>query len=163
MLHILLDGDIGTKKPRHEQRIFGFDKDYAYTSKYLKDPIGDTEMRKEVEQPKKKLGTCLALAIISDGAIFSGNKMKNTDKAQVKKFATVFAKRVVKSAEPRECYTCECTGHNTGIAYIMCTKCESQNASEEDYADEDEFETKDVDFMWSGEDTTDNIDDSNEN
>lgn len=149
-----MDGDIATKKPRHEQKIFGFDKDFAYTSKYLKDPTGDNKLRKEIEQPKEKLGTCLALAIISEGTVFAGNKMKHSDKGQVKKFASVFAKRVVKSAEPRECYTCECTGHNTGIAYVMCTKCESQSAPEE-YTDDDEIGFKDVDFMWSEENASD--------
>lgn len=148
VLHILMEGDIITKKPRHEQRLFGFDKDHAFTSKYLKDPSGEKELRNEVTQPKQKLGSCLALAMISDGAVFSANKMKSPDKAQLKKFAAVFAKRVVKSAEPRECQTCECTGHNTGIAFITCTKCEPQ-FSPDDYADEDDMGEKNVDFTWN--------------
>lgn len=150
-LHILLDGSIETKKPRNEHKLFGFDRDMAYTNKYLKDGQGEKDLRAEVQLPKQQLGTCLALAMISDGSVFTANKLKPGTKTSVKKFTAVFAKRVVKTAVPSKCQTCECTGHNTGIAMFSCTKCEFP-ISASDYNLEEDYEMKtkydDLDFSW---------------
>lgn len=37
---------------------------------------------------------------------------------------------------------CECTGHNTGIAYVTCVKCDTKNSPLADYdlAEDDEGE-----------------------
>lgn len=146
-----MEGDIETKRARNEQRLFGFDKDFAFTNKYVKDPHGEKELRNEITLPKQKLGTCLALAMISDGSVFTANKLRPSARAQAKKFAAAFAKRVVKSAEPSECQSCECTGHNTGISYITCTKCDYP-IDPKDYADEDfAMKNDEIDFSWSEE------------
>lgn len=153
-LHILMDDEIEMKKPRNEHKLFGFDRDLAYTNKYLKDSTGEKELRTEVLLPKQKLGTCLALAMISDGSVFTANKLKPGTKTSIKKFTAVFAKRVVKTAVPNPCQTCECTGHNTGIAYISCTKCEFP-ISASDYNLEEDYDMRtkydDIDFSWGDE------------
>lgn len=41
----------------------------------------------------------------------------------VKKFATVFGKRVAATSMPSKCKTCECTADDTGISYMECFHC----------------------------------------
>lgn len=139
-----MEGDFDMKKPRFESKLFGFDRSTAFTSKYLKDSNGEKALFDDIQKPKQKLGFCLALATESNGSIFAGNKLRPGAKVSPKKFTAVFAKRVVHSAVPNPCQMCECTGHNTGIAYITCTTCDNLNTStEEDYGD-----MKQLDFDW---------------
>ena len=124
-LHILMDQDFDLTKKRDERAIFGFDREHAYTKKYLKDLKGDVILRQSMRMPKDKLGLCTALAIESNGAVFAAKKLRPGEKSPYKKFALVFAKRVAKSAIPNRCQMCECSGHNNGIAYMSCTSCSS--------------------------------------
>lgn len=54
-------------------------------------------------------------------------------KNAVKKFATVFAKRVARSARPSSCQTCECTADNDGMSYMECFPCEYPSPAFIDY------------------------------
>jgi hypothetical protein len=54
-------------------------------------------------------------------------------KNAVKKFATVFAKRVAHSARPSSCQTCECTADNNGMSYMECFPCEYPTPAFIDY------------------------------
>lgn len=103
------------------------DKDKAYTKYDLKEFKGSTEMRKQVRLPKKKLNYCSPLAIGTSGSVFTGNKLRPDMKNPIKKFSTIFAKRVAASALPKPCQHCECTGHNSGVAYMLCTACEQSS------------------------------------
>lgn len=144
-----MNGNFETKKPRNENKIFGFDNGHAYTNNYLKDSTGSKDLRAEIIMPKNMLGFCMVWALETNGTIFTANKMKQHQRIQpIKKFAPVFAKRVAKSAVPSPCQSCECTGENNGIAYVTCTSCDFPNAFEEedintifnedDYGDDDE-------------------------
>ena len=57
------------------------------------------------------------------GTVFTARKLESVKKNAVKKFATVFAKRVAKSARPSPCQTCECTADNNGMSYMECFPC----------------------------------------
>lgn len=100
------------------------DKEKAYTKYDLKEYKGSVELRKQVRLPKKKLNYCSPLAIGTGGSVFTGNKLRPAAKNPTKKFSTIFAKRVAATAQPSACQHCECTGHNSGVAYMLCTSCE---------------------------------------
>lgn len=57
------------------------------------------------------------------GTIFNVRNLEMDKKGSVKKFATVFAKRVASSAKPKHCVECECTAFNTGVSYMECYPC----------------------------------------
>lgn len=150
-LHILIDQDFDLEKKRIERGFFGFDRDLVYTKKY---PDGDKELRRHLHLPKDKLGMCTALAIETKGSVFSANKLKPGQKNPTKKVAGSFAARVAKTAAPRSCQTCECTGHNTGIAYMICTRCMSFDASN---MDNDDSSMLSEDENWGAADYYDEL------
>lgn len=126
-----MNDDFETKKPRNKNKIFGFDNGHAYTHNYLKDSIGDKELRMEIILPKNTLGFCMVWALETNGTIFTANKLALNARTPIKKFAAVFAKRVAHSSIPSPCQMCECTGENNGIAYVTCSSCDFQSAFEE--------------------------------
>lgn len=99
----------------------------------MKEFKGSTEYRKQVRLPKKRLNFCSPLAIATSGSVFTGNKLRTDMKNPIKKFSTIFAKRVAATALPKDCQTCECTGHNSGVAYMLCIACERDGVDDEDY------------------------------
>lgn len=143
-----MNGNFEAMKPRNENKIFGFDNTHAYTNNYLKDGIGNKELRAEIILPKNTLGFCMVWAIRTNGTIFTANKLKSNSRTPIKKFSAVFAKRVANSAIPSPCQSCECTGENNGIAYVTCNSCEFPNAFEEEdintiFDDEDDLLNED--------------------
>jgi hypothetical protein len=66
----------------------------------------------------------VALFFYLSGTVFTARKLESEKKNAVKKFATVFAKRVAQSARPSSCQTCECTADNNGMSYMECFPCE---------------------------------------
>lgn len=150
-LHILMNENFETKKPRNENKIFGFDSTHAYTNGYLKDAAGNKELRAEIIMPKSTLGYCMVWALETNGTIFNANKLKTNSRTPIKKYAAVFAKRIAHSAQPSPCQTCECTGENNGIAYVTCTRCDFTN----------EFEEVDVDKLFEMDDMSNEDDDEN--
>lgn len=127
-----MDHDFDLEKKRIERGFFGFDREFVYTKKYLD---GDKELRRHLHLPKNTMGMCAALAIETKGSVFSANKLKPGQKNPTKKIAGSFAARVAKTAVPRSCQTCECSGHNTGIAYMTCGRCvtfDMNNAESDD-------------------------------
>ncbi|XP_058818906.1 uncharacterized protein LOC131681859 [Topomyia yanbarensis] len=122
-LHILADHDIEFDKSRVSQMFFGMDREKAYTKKDIKELVGDPHLRKQVRLPKATLGSCAALALETDGSVFSGRKLRPERRNLTKKFITVFTKRVASTAASSTCQTCECTGHNTGVSYMLCLPC----------------------------------------
>ncbi|XP_055713060.1 uncharacterized protein LOC129807664 isoform X2 [Phlebotomus papatasi] len=151
-LHILMDQEIVFDKGRAGRMFFGMDRDFAFTKKDLHELKGDTELRKQVRLPKATLGLCTPLAIESSGSVFSARKLRPERKSPVKKFSTVFAKRVAKTATPADCQTCECTGHNSGIAYVVCYPCSYPNPTSWDYGFSEESTGTDLDWNFDDED-----------
>lgn len=158
-LHILMDRDFSVDKKRIERKLFGIDRDYAYTKEYLQNLHGDDELRRLVRVPKSVLGVCVPLALESNGTIFLANKLRPGGRHPIKKVATVFAKRVAATAQPSRCQLCECSGHNSGTAYMACTHCHFPNPSSLDYGfDVDEMMSimqTDTDFSWEWTDVDD--------
>lgn len=127
-LHIFMHQNFEVDKKQHVNRIlYGIDHQYAFTKRYLKETDGNPTLRKELKLPKKSLDLCMPLAFNSKGSIFSANKLlpaaNGTRPAEVRKFMTVFAKRVAATAAPASCLSCECSGDNSGNAYTSCTVC----------------------------------------
>lgn len=60
---------------------------------------------------------------LNKGTIFTAKKLEGGNKSMIRKFATVFGKRVAASSVPRKCKTCECTSDDTGISYMECFHC----------------------------------------
>lgn len=140
-----MNGNFETKKPRNENKIFGFDNGHAYTNSYLKDATGSKELRAEIILPKNTLGFCISWALETNGTVFNANKLKQNSRTPIKKFSAVFAKRVAKSAIPSPCQSCECTGENNGIAYMTCSRCDFPN----------EFDEEDINTMFNEDDLLD--------
>lgn len=156
-LHILADHDIEFDKSRVSRMFFGMDSYKAYTKKDLKDLIGDTDLRKQIRLPKATLGSCAALALETDGSVFGGRKLRPERRNPTKKFITVFTKRVASTALSTSCQTCECTGHNTGVSYMLCLPCTYPSAFSLDHErmSEDELLSvlqPDHDWDWEEDD-----------
>ncbi|XP_062546026.1 uncharacterized protein LOC134212310 [Armigeres subalbatus] len=156
-LHILADQDIEFDKSRVSRMFFGMDSNKAYTKKDIKDLIGDTDLRKQIRLPKATLGSCAALALETDGSVFSGRKLRPERRNPTKKFISVFAKRVASTAVPTPCQTCECTGHNTGVSYMLCLPCTYPSAFslDQERMSEDELLSvlqPDHDWDWEEDD-----------
>lgn len=148
-----MDQDFSPSNKRIERNLFGYDRSTAYTQKFLKDQKPEPELLKQIKLPKDALGECMPLAIQSHGSIFTAKKLKPLSKSGItKKFSMVFGKRVAKTAVPSSCQTCECSGHDTGMAYMSCTSCNNPNPIElEGEFDEDEylpFMQDGLDFDW---------------
>lgn len=117
-LHILADTEFEFEKTRKLRHFFGMDRELVYSKRF---PEGDAETRKQLHISKSNLGICTPLALETDGSVFSARKLMPERKYPIKRVATIFAKRVAKSALPNDSQTCECSGHNTGVAYMACS------------------------------------------
>lgn len=122
-LHILMDGDFNFKKQRLNKIFYGLDATKSYTRKDAKALTGDVDLRRQVKLPKSALGYCTPLSLETNGTIFSANKLNFDKPSSIKKFASVFAKRVALTANPSPCQHCECTADNDGITYMECMPC----------------------------------------
>ncbi|XP_017471465.1 PREDICTED: uncharacterized protein LOC108362829 [Rhagoletis zephyria] len=118
-LHILTNTEFTFDKQRKMRNFFGFDKHFVYSHRF---PEGESETRHILQISRSGLGICTPLALETGGSIFSRKKIMTERKNSFKRFATIFAKRVVQSAMPIGNQTCECTGHKTGVAYMLCTQ-----------------------------------------
>ncbi|XP_066998183.2 uncharacterized protein Apoltp [Anabrus simplex] len=123
-LHILMNDDFKFDKPRIQKIFYGMDGETAYTKKDVKSLKGDSDLRRQVKLPKSKLGFCTALALETNGTVFTAKLLEVEKKGAVKKFVTVLSKRIAKTAVPYSCQTCECTADNNGMSYMECFPCE---------------------------------------
>lgn len=122
-MHLITDYVFEFDKQNEARNFFGIDDRKAYTKADVKDLTGSEELRAYVQYPKKQLKNCAPLALATNGTIFTSDKLRSDRKNQIKRFSTVFGKRVALTAHPNECQVCECNGHNTGVAYMICTPC----------------------------------------
>lgn len=136
-LHILADTEFEFEKTRKLRHFFGMDRELVYSKRF---PEGDAETRSQLHIPKSNLGICTPLAMETNGAVFSARKLMPERKYPIKRLATIFAKRVAKSAAPTANQTCECSGHNTGVSYMACSPSSDavENVDLDDYVS---FET----------------------
>ncbi|XP_064556915.1 uncharacterized protein Apoltp [Drosophila montana] len=117
-LHILADTEFDFERTRKLRHFFGLDRELVYSKRF---PEGDAETRKQVHIPKSNLGICTPLALETNGSVFSARKLAPERKYPIMRLATIFAKRVAQSATPIGSQTCECSGHNSGVAYVACS------------------------------------------
>lgn len=122
-LHILMDDDFHFKKQRVNKMFYGLDAHKSFTRKDSKVLVGDVDLRRQVKLSKSALGYCAPLSLETNGTIFSGSKLRFESSTAIKKFASVFAKRVAQSAQPSPCQHCECTSDNEGITHMECMPC----------------------------------------
>lgn len=122
-LHILMDGDFEFEKERMSKMFYGLDAINSYTRKDVKTLIGDVELRRHVKLSKSALGYCTPLSLEINGTIFSGDKLRFDKLVSIKKFISVFAKRVALTALPNPCQNCECTANNNGVTRMECIPC----------------------------------------
>ncbi|GLH12107.1 Apolipophorins, partial [Gryllus bimaculatus] len=132
-LHILMNDEFRFQKQKAQKNFYGMDRDNAYTNKDIKDLKGDSDLKRQVLLPKSKLGVCTALALETNGTVFTAKRLQGDKKNVVKKFVTVFAKRVAQTADPYPCQKCECTADNNGISYMECFPCEYPQPSQYNY------------------------------
>lgn len=122
-LHILMDGDFEFEKERLNKIFYGLDATKSYTKKDTRTLTGDIDLRRQVKLPKSALGYCTPLSLEINGTIFSGDKLRFDKLASIKKFASVFSKRVALTASPNPCQNCECTADNNGVTRMECIPC----------------------------------------
>nr|CAD7461834.1 unnamed protein product [Timema tahoe] len=142
-LHILMNEVFRVDKDRVNKMFYGIDSINAYTKKDFKNLKGSTELRRQVRLPKAHLGFCIPLAMESNGTIFSAKKLELTRKNAVKKFVTVFTRRVAMTAVPCQCQKCECTADNDGMSYMECFPCQYPTPgfyNENDVGDGDNYD-----------------------
>ncbi|XP_005177435.1 apolipophorins [Musca domestica] len=144
-LHILADTEFDFEKTRKLRHFFGMDREMVYSKRF---PEGDAETRHALTIPKSNLGICTPLAMETNGSIFSARKLMPERKYPIKRLATIFAKRVAKSAVPSDNYTCECSGHNSGVAYMACTPSSYPVES----SGLDDYDNEFSDWEWDEED-----------
>lgn len=60
---------------------------------------------------------------ILTGTIFTGKRMGSENMALVRKFSSVFARRIAATAQPDPCQNCECATDENGIEYLDCLPC----------------------------------------
>ncbi|XP_046812149.1 apolipophorins [Lucilia cuprina] len=137
-LHILADTEFDFEKTRKLRHFFGLDRELVYSKRF---PEGDNATRAQLRIPKSNLGICIPLALETNGSVFSARKLLPKFKYPIKRFATIFAKRVAKSAAPPANQTCECSGHNTGVSYMACSP--STDTVED-------LDIEDYDFQFNG-------------
>ncbi|XP_011501595.1 PREDICTED: uncharacterized protein LOC105365190 [Ceratosolen solmsi marchali] len=124
-LHILMDGEYKFEKGRLNKIFYGLDATRSYTKKDSRVLLGDVELRRQVKLSKNALGYCTPLSLETNGAIFSGSKLRTLEKlGSIKKFASVFAKRLALTAQPSSCQLCECIADNDGITKMECAPCD---------------------------------------
>ncbi|KAL1492708.1 hypothetical protein ABEB36_010924 [Hypothenemus hampei] len=138
-LHILANNSLAMQKAKDTRVIYGVDTYKAYTKKDIKKLDGDQVLRNSISFSKSGLGPCFSLALETNGTIFSARHLENLKNA--KKFSTVFAKRFIHTAGPRDCTNCECTSLHNGLSYMECTPCSypRTNMEHHSYYEEDEF------------------------
>jgi len=122
-LHILMDGDFQFEKEKVSKIFYGLDAAKSYTKKDFRILIGDVDLRRQVKLSKNVLGYCTPLSLETNGTIFSGDKLRLEKSASIKKFASVFSKRIALTAEPNKCQFCECTADNNGVTQMECMPC----------------------------------------
>ncbi|KAG7207006.1 hypothetical protein KM043_000897 [Ampulex compressa] len=122
-LHILMDGEFEFKKERLNKIFYGLDATTSYTKKDARTFGGDTDLRRQVRLSKTALGYCTPLSLETNGTIFSSDRLRYDKLASIKKFASVFSKRVALTARPSACQHCECTADNDGVTQMECMPC----------------------------------------
>ncbi|XP_054083621.1 apolipophorins [Zeugodacus cucurbitae] len=137
-LHILTNADFNFEKPRKIRHFFGFDKQFVYSNR---SPEGNSEIRHTLRVSNSTIGVCVQLALETEGSVFIVKR-----KMPIKRLSTIFAKRVVQSAISNRNQTCECTGHNTGLAYMVCTTKKLSNKISNYEQNDSDFSDWDWDF-----------------
>lgn len=124
-LHTLISSEFEFKQARLSKVFYGFDASRTYTKADFRSFNGDTELRRQVKLSKNMFGYCTPLSLETNGTIFSGKRLQASEKyGPIKKFISVFAKRVALTAQPSLCQLCECTGNNDGTAKMECSPCD---------------------------------------
>ncbi|XP_016937028.3 uncharacterized protein Apoltp [Drosophila suzukii] len=142
-LHILADTEFDFERNKKLRHFFGLDSKMVYSKRF---PEGDADSRNTTHIPKSNLGICTTLAVETQGSVFSARKLQPERKYPIKRFATIFAKRVALSATPIQSQTCECSAHNTGVSYMAC----SPQALPEEKYDLDDYDSFN-DWDWGDE------------
>lgn len=109
--------------------LYGIDHLNGYGIKDSRVLQGDPEVRRQAGVNKAKLGLCTPLALETNGTVFTANRLEQAKLSPVKRFASVFGKRVALTAVPGTCQTCECTSHDDGTSYVECFPCQYPGAS----------------------------------
>ncbi|XP_051858776.1 uncharacterized protein LOC117563530 [Drosophila albomicans] len=141
-LHILADTEFDFEREKKLRHFFGMDKHVVYSKRF---PEGNAEARTQAHMSRSNLGRCTPLALETNGSVFSARKLSPERKYPILRFATIFAKRVAQSATPISAQTCECSGHNSGVSYLVCSPPDvpEERGSQDEYDDFDNWEGDD--------------------
>jgi len=120
-LHVFTPGHFNIAKQNVKKKLFGMDRETAYTVKDARGSLrGDPVLRRQLNAPKDDLGYCAALAIETNGTIFTAQHMKSNKKKQVEKMAMVVGRVVANKAVPQENQHCECLSTLDGAPIMKC-------------------------------------------
>ncbi|CAH1394070.1 unnamed protein product [Nezara viridula] len=122
-LHVLMNADFDFEKLRVNKMFYGLDSERAFTKSDFKVMKGDMDLRRQIKLTKSMMGYCTTLALETNGTIFTGKRMGSENLALVKKFSSVFARRIAASAQPDSCQHCECMANSEGIDFVDCIPC----------------------------------------
>lgn len=124
-MHILIDDQFQFGKDKLNKIFYGFDATKSYTKKDSHVLKGDIELKLQVKLSKSALGYCAPLALETNGTIFNSSKLRHYEKSNLlKRFCSVFAKRLALTAQPDLCQDCECIANNDGLTKMECTSCD---------------------------------------
>ncbi|BES90627.1 Domain of Unknown Function (DUF1081) [Nesidiocoris tenuis] len=122
-LHVLMNADFDLEKLGVNKMFYGVDSERAYTKNDFKVLKGDSELRRQIKLTKSMMGYCTSLALGTNGTIFTGKRMGSENMALVKKFSSVFSRRIAATASPDPCQNCQCTTDENGIEFLECQPC----------------------------------------
>ena len=104
-------------KNKIKKDIFGFDKNYVYTSSSLSSRTGDLALRNHLKTPKDYLS---ALSLNSGGLVFSQSNLLASSSTE-KEVASIIGRQVARSGAPSTCQVNILTPLNKLITQRHCS------------------------------------------
>eukprot|EP00092_Neocalanus_flemingeri_P021561 GFUD01023385.1.p1 GENE.GFUD01023385.1~~GFUD01023385.1.p1 ORF type:complete len:4113 (+),score=926.88 GFUD01023385.1:759-12341(+) len=118
-MHYINPTQLNLKNKKSRNTILGFDKFSVFTAKNLNTLSGDVTLRGQLKVPKDYLST---LATESGGSVFSQSSFVQSAR-NFKTAASIFGRRVARTAVPSDCQICECISDREGEGRIACYEC----------------------------------------
>jgi len=118
-MHYINPTQLYLKNKKSRNKILGFDKLSVYTAKNLNTLSGDATLRGQLKVPKDYLST---LATESGGSVFSQSSISQSSR-DFKTAASIFGRRVAKTAISSHCQICECIADREGEGRVVCYEC----------------------------------------
>jgi len=103
--------------------IIAIDSESVYQARHLNEARldGERQIRNQIQTPKD---LTITLTQSSNGSYFNSQQMQGN---QGKQWKNLFARRLVKTAQPDECQYCYCVPNNEQLSSrTVCTPCQAR-------------------------------------